>query len=73
MQFRNNVEIHGKGLFHFLRLVSLPLQVIPWWKSRDALEKCLNSWGGFWVYGGSRHFALIHGGKAVLKVKDRGW
>ncbi len=71
MQIRNNVEIHGKGLFHFLRLTSLPLQVIPWWKSRCALEKCLNGWGGFLVYSGSRHFTVIHGAKAILRVKDR--
>lgn len=43
-----------------------------WWIV-DAFRRYFGGGNGrAWVYGGSRHFAVIYAGKAVLKVKDRG-
>jgi hypothetical protein len=48
-------------------------KVVPWWKSVTIFRRHFGGENRVWVYGGSHHFALLCGGKEVLKVKDRVW
>ena len=66
---KNEVVLCG---WHKLLLpVSLLLLVVPWWKSRAVCERLFCGWPGFSVYGGSRHFALLHNNCQIFRVKDK--
>lgn len=66
----NEVEAHRRYRM-LLPVMALPLMVVPLWKCHTMFDRLFCGWGGFWVYSGSHHFALLCNNRRIVCVKDK--